>query len=329
MTNTAIRIGILGAARVAPYALIEPAARVPSIGVTAIASRSLDKARAFAARHGIPKAFGSYGALLADREIDAVYVALPPALHAEWTIRALDAAKHVLCEKPMAVQARQAAEMAGVARARRRVLQEAMHTRFSRVLQRQRELIRDGTLGPIVHIVSTFRHPNIPMLDEDFRLQAELGGGAALDLGCYAVSALRYVAGEEPEVRDAASRGRHAELDDWMRARIVFPSGATGTIECGFHGTFEAKAGVEVDCERGAVRTSPGGLLVTREGRGAQEEVVSSGSTYERQLDAFARQIRGELSEAPGPEDAIATARVLEAMYERAGLTPRGMHVSS
>jgi predicted dehydrogenase len=318
-----LRIGILGAARVAPCALIEPAHRVGGIAVVAVASRSLEKAQAFATSYAVPKTFDSYASLLADEEIDAVYVALPPSLHAEWTMRAFDHGKHVLCEKPMAMHAPQGEEMAARARASGCVLQEAMHTHFSRVFQRQRDLVRDGTLGRIVRIASTLRLPNVPMIDGDFRMQARLGGGAGMDLGCYAAAGLRYIAGEEPDVVDAMCRSRVPEIDDWMQASVVLPSGATGVIECGFHGEFAPRLAVEIDCERGTIRRGAGGLVVTRDGQ-ASHEAVSLVNTYEQQLEAFVRQIRGEPSNAPAPEEAIRTARVLDAMYQRAGLAPRG-----
>lgn len=320
--NSSIKIGILGAARVAPYALIEPARQITSVRVEAVASRSLMKAQTFARQHRIPKAFDSYEALI-DDAIDAVYIALPPALHAKWTLRALERGKHVLCEKPLALNASLAREMARAARESNRVLQEGVHTLYSPVLRRQREFVRSGELGRVVHIASIFRHPNVPMLADDFRLQRDLGGGAALDLGCYAVAAFRYVAGEEPEVREVSFESVVTGVDSWMHARVTFPSGSTGLIECGFRGTYAAKFAVEVECERGWSRTTPTGLTYAREGQ-VMSETISSGNTYVRQLEAFVRQVRGESSDAPSVEDAIATACVVDAMYSRAGLVSPG-----
>jgi predicted dehydrogenase len=317
-----IRIGILGAARVAPYALIDPARRNPAVSIAAVASRSLPKAQVFAARHAIARVFDSYADLLGDDAIDAVYIALPPAAHSEWTLRALEQGKHVLCEKPLATSAGLADAMVAAARRRQRILQEGMHTRYSRALQRQRALTLGGTLGRVVQVASTFRHPNIPMLHDDFRLRFDAGGGAALDLGCYAVTALRYVTGQEPVVRDAISQCCAPDVDCWMQARLALPSGATATVECGFRGDYDARFGLEVECERGAIRVGPMGLTVTRDGQTTQE-AIAPGATYQLQLDAFVHQMCGEVSEAPPDDDAVATARVIDAMYERAGLAPR------
>ena len=136
--TTPLRFGILGAARIAPMALIQPARRVPEAQVVAIAARDGAKARAFAAKHGIPRVHESYDALLADPELDAIYNPLPNGLHCEWTIRALRAGKHVLCEKPIASNASEAQQMADAARETGRVLVEAFHWRYHPLAKRVR-----------------------------------------------------------------------------------------------------------------------------------------------------------------------------------------------
>src|ERR1700676_3696443 len=142
-----IRFGVLGAARVAAYGLLAPARETQGGEVNAIASRTLQKAEKFAADHGIEHGFGSYEALLEARDIDAVYIALPPALHHDWTRRAIEAGKHVLCEKPLAANAQQAEELVLLARKHDRVLVEAMHIRYMERLRRQRELVGGGGIG--------------------------------------------------------------------------------------------------------------------------------------------------------------------------------------
>jgi len=219
-----IRFGVLGTARVAPYALLAPAKEMQDVEVSGIASRTLQKAEEFAARHGIPRSFGSYDALLESAEIDAVYVALPPALHYEWARRAIEAGKHVLCEKPLAENAQRAQELTLFAKQHGRVLVEGMHMRYLDRLHRQRELVASGDLGRLVRIESCLRTPYMRMAKDDFRLRFELGGGAALDLGCYAVSNLRYLAGEEPEVLSVRHKCSSPEVDRWMRATLRFPS---------------------------------------------------------------------------------------------------------
>jgi predicted dehydrogenase len=213
-----IRIGVLGTARVVSYGLVAPARETPAIEVTAIASRSQQKAQEFAKTYGIPKAFGSYRELLDCTDIDAVYVALPTALHYEWARRAIEAGKHVLCEKPLAANADLAQKLATCAKQHDRVLLEGMHMRYSTQLRRQRELVASGQFGRLLRIESCFRSPFARMAQGDFRTNFDLGGGVALDLGCYAVSCMRYVAGEEPEVVSVRHKCFSPQVDRWMRA---------------------------------------------------------------------------------------------------------------
>lgn len=317
-----VRIGLLGASRAAVKGIIEPARRTPGVRIEAIASRSREKASAFARTHSIPRALGAYDALLDDPSIDAVYIGLPTALHSAWTLRALERGKHVLCEKPLAVNASLARLVTSVARKRGLVLQEGLQFRFLPTLRRQLEIARGGTLGSIRNLVSIFRHPGIPMAANDFRLDFALGGGSALDLGCYAVACLLYVAGEEPQVLTSKAECIRPEVDRWMRSTLKFPSGITGVVECGFRGTFTPSFGLSVECERGTLSWGPRGVVCVREGKAVTEECPSS-DPYDAQLAAFLGQVQGEPSETAALERTIATAAVLDAMYERAGLAPR------
>jgi predicted dehydrogenase len=165
------------------------------VEVTGIASRTPQKAEEFAARHGIQHAFGSYEALLRSTDINAVYVALPTGIHCEWARRALEAGKHVLCEKSLAENVQQAESLFQLAAQHRLVLVEAMHIRYLERLRRQREFVAGGKLGRLICIESSFRSPFVRFSEDDFRLRREFGGGAALDVGRYAVSGLRYVSG--------------------------------------------------------------------------------------------------------------------------------------
>jgi predicted dehydrogenase len=318
-----IRFGSLGTARVVPYGLLAAAKDTPGVEVRAIASRTLQKAEAFAARYGIQRGFGSYEALLEARDIDAVYIALPPALHYDWARRAIEAGKHVLCEKPLAENAQLAEELTLAARRFRRVLVEGMHTRYLDRLHRQRELAAGGELGRVLRIESCLRTPYMRMAKDDFRLRFELGGGAALDLGCYAVSCLRYIAGEEPEILSARHKCSSPQVDRWMRAVLRFPSGVEGVVEFGFRGFYMPRAGVVVTCENGWIRWDGEGLAYAKGGNVIRESFPTK-STYQLQLAAFVKSIRGEESDALAPDDAVLTARVLDAIYEKAGLAVRG-----
>ena len=318
----ALRIGVIGTARVVPAGLVQPAQGVSDVRIEAVASRSFETARSFAAAHGIRRSFGSYQELLDDREIDAVYVALPTVLHAEWVRRALESGKHVLCEKPLAPNAAVAQQLVACARENHRVLLEGMHVRYLRKLHRQRELVAGGAFGRLRRIESCFRVPKIPMAGGDFRLRFELGGGSGLDLGCYAVSGLRYVAGEEPEVLKVSCRRAAPQVDRWMRAVCRLPSGAEGVAECGFRGWYSIRLGVAVECEGGWIRWEQGGL-VHKNGSETVHEAIPDDWTYQLQLQAFVDSARGKPSAALPPDDAVANASILDQMYAAAGLAPR------
>jgi predicted dehydrogenase len=244
MPETILRIGILGAARIAPYALIRPARSMPEVQIAAIAARDPDRARRFARKHGIPKVHNSYAALIEDSNIDAVYNALPNSLHAVWTLRALQAGKHVLCEKPMASNAHEAARMAEAAQAAGRLLVEAFHYRYHPLALRMKEIIDSGELGHLAHFEASFC---VLIPDPgNIRFRYDCAGGSTMDVGCYAINLLRYLAAAEPEVTQATARLLTAQIDRYMEADFRFPSGATGRFRCAHlsFGLFAANAKV-------------------------------------------------------------------------------------
>ena len=318
-----IRFGVLGTGRIVPNGLLAPAKETPGVIVSAVASRIPHRAEAFAARYGIQDGYGSYEALIRNKDIDAVYIALPPALHFDWARRAIEAGKHVLCEKPLAENAQLAQELALSAKRHGRVLLEGMHARYLDRLRRQRELVAGGELGRLLRIESCIRTPYMRMARDDFRLRYELGGGAALDLGCYAVSCLRYLAGEEPEVLSVRHRCSGAQVDRWMCAMLRFPSGVEGVVEFGFRGLYLPRARLIATYENGWVRGEGDKLVHAKNGNLVRESFPPM-STFKLQLDAFVKRIRGEESNAVSPDDAVLTARVLDALFEKAGLARRG-----
>ena len=318
-----IRFGVLGTARVVPYGLLAPARETDGVEVTAVASRTQQRAEEFAAANGIRRAFGSYEALLGSDEVDAVYIALPPAFHHDWGCRAIEAGKHVLCEKPLGENAQQAQELALLAKRHGRVLLEGMHIRYLARLQRQRQLAVSGELGPMLRIEACLRTPYMRMAKGDFRLRFELGGGAALDLGCYAVSCLRYIGGEEPEVLSVRHKCRGAYVDRWMRVALGFPSGVEGAVEFGFRGFYMPRGGVVVTCRNGWIKEDGESLVYTMNGKEVRESFPQQ-SSFKLQLSEFVKSIKGEESNALPPDDAVLTARVLDAIYEKAGLPLRG-----
>src|SRR5688572_8381352 len=179
-----IRIGILGAARIAPRGIVTPADDTLGAEVVAVAARDIDRARDFAAKHSIPMAFGSYGEMIARDDIDMVYVALPPSLHLRWCVAALADGKHVLVEKPFAMNAEEAAQLVAASRASGKHLVEAFHYRFHPLFERALSIVRSGRLGRLRHIEADF-NVSIPNKEGELRYTESLGGGALMDLGCY------------------------------------------------------------------------------------------------------------------------------------------------
>jgi predicted dehydrogenase len=173
----------------------------------------------------------------------------------------------------------------------------------------------------LLSVESCFRMPYWPMAKDDFRRRFELGGGAALDVGCYAASCLRYVAGEEPEILSVTHKCLSPQIDRWMRATLRFPSGVEGAIEFGFRGLYLPRDGVWVTGEKGRIKWDGKGLVLERDGKETREPLPTK-STYQLQLEAFAQCVRG--GRPPPGNDAFLTARVLDAMYEKAGLALRG-----
>lgn len=326
MTGPPLRIGVLGAAQITPSALIGPARRVDSVEVVAVAARDPQRAEAFAKRHRIGRVHPSYEALVADPEIDAVYNPLPNSLHAEWTMRALEAGKHVLCEKPLASNAAEAEQMVACAKRCDRKLVEAFHYRFHPLAARMREVVAE--LGEIEHVEMSFCVP-LPF-PRDIRYRWDLAGGALMDTGCYAISIVRWLADAEPEVLSARARLARRNVDRWMRAELRFPKGVSGRITTALFSATLLKIVARVRGSRGEMRVlNPilpqlyHSLVWTCDGVRRRERVEGE-ATYTHQLRAFAEHVA---SDAPLPvdgRDSIANLRVIDAIYRAAGLPLRG-----
>ncbi len=323
-----VRIGILGAARIAPAAAIKPARNIGEATITAVAARDRSRADSFALKHGIPNVRDSYAALVADPEIDAIYNPLPNGLHAEWTIAALEAGKHVLCEKPFTANAKEAEDVAAVAARTGLVVMEAFHYRYHPLAKRMREIVESGELGTTRRVETALCFP-LPKFS-DIRYQYDLAGGATMDVGTYTVHMARLLGCEEPTVVSAEAKLRTPDVDRAMRAELTFPSGHTGRITCSMWSTWFIQTYARVTGERGELHvinpTSPQlwhRMRVKSDGK-ARTEKFSRRPTYEYQLEAFcAAVLRGQPTLTP-PEDSIANMRVLDAIYIAAGMTPRG-----
>ncbi|HZR85109.1 MAG TPA: Gfo/Idh/MocA family oxidoreductase [Candidatus Binatia bacterium] len=328
MADAPLRIGILGAARIAPMALVRPARSVPEARVEAVAARDPERARRFAAKHGIARAHDSYDALLADPALDAIYNPLPNGLHCAWTIRALEAGKDVLCEKPIAANADEAAQMAEAARRTGRKLVEAFHWRYHPLAARMLEVLASGELGAVRDVETRFCIP-LPM-PNDIRYRIELAGGATMDTGCYAIHALRTLAGAEPEVVSARARLLRPEIDRAMAAEMRFADGRTGRMSCALLSARLFAISATVRGDRGEMRVfnfvAPQFYhrLTVRTPTGTRRERVAGDASYVHQLRAFVDHVRRDAPVPTGPEDAIANMRVIDAVYDRAGLRRRG-----
>src|ERR1700685_4560896 len=223
-----VRIGILGAARIAPMALIKPSRELADIAVTALAVRARARARRFAARHGIATVHDSYQTLLADPDIDAVYNPLPNSLHGRWTRAALLAGKHVLCEKPFTANAEEAREIADVASTSDRIVMEAFHYRYHPLARRIEQIVSSNELGKLRRVEAALCFP-LPKFS-DIRYDYSLGGGATMDAGCYAVHMVRTFGGATPEVVAAQAKLRDPQVDRAMTAELRFAGGHTGRV---------------------------------------------------------------------------------------------------
>jgi predicted dehydrogenase len=315
-----LRIGLLGAARIAPTAVIVPAKARDDVVVTAVAARDKAKAEAFAATHDIPQVADRYDALIHRDDVDVVYVGLPVAGHAEWTVKALEAGKAVLCEKSFCMDAAEAKAMVAAGQRAGRPLIEAYHYRFHKVMRRAGAIVASGELGRLTSARASF-NVTIAYSPDEIRWRADQGGGALGDLGCYPLHALRTLIGAEPEV---------------LASRIVEQHGvdASTWARLGFGG-FEAEMGCSMIPERrDAALTITGerGQLdilnylapqigcrftVTLDGV-TREEPVDGPTTYAAQLEHLVEVMAGRTEPLTGGLDAIRMMTAMDAIKAKA-----------
>jgi D-xylose 1-dehydrogenase (NADP+, D-xylono-1,5-lactone-forming) len=312
-----LALGILSTARI-NRAVLTGAGLSDRVDVVAVGSRDVARAEAYAAEHGIERAHGSYEALLEDPEVEAVYVSLPNSLHVDWSIRALEAGKHVLCEKPLdrrpeeVERAFDAAERAG------RILMEAFMYRHHPQTKRLAELVAGGAIGELRLVRSSF---SFPLSDEaNVRLRAELDGGSLMDVGCYCVSGSRLLA-REPAAVSAQQVVGPTGVDVRFAATMSFRDGALAHFDCGFdvddRSEFEAvgSEGTIVVRDPWLIRESA--LEVRRDGEVERVELENP-NRYRLELENLADASRGEAEPLLGREDALGQARAIEALYRAA-----------
>jgi predicted dehydrogenase len=328
-----LRIGTLGTSRISLPALLEPAGSVPAVTVAAVAARDTARAEHFALRHGIARAYGSYQEMLDDPGIDAIYNPLPNSLHGPWTLRAIAAGKHVLCEKPFTSNADEAAQVVQAAADSGLVVMEAMHYRYHPLITRLREVVNE--LGPVRHLQcwTSFAIAS----PDDIRYDFTLAGGALMDGGCYAIDCLRLLGASdgqgEPSVTgalaDPVTGATEATADRSLAVRLSFPGGTTGWFESSFTRDGEFRADLHVICEDGLVQLDNfifphrARLVATRDGAVVADETGIEETTYVYQLRAFAAAIAGGDPVPTSAEHAAVTMRLIDDAYRAAGLAVR------
>ncbi|OLB64404.1 MAG: oxidoreductase [Actinobacteria bacterium 13_2_20CM_2_72_6] len=320
------RIGVLGAAAIAPHAVVKPAREIPGVTVAAVAARDPVRAREFAARHGIPAVYGDYAALVAAEDIDAVYIPLPNGLHGAWTLRALAAGKHVLCEKPFTANAEEARAVAAAAAASDRVVMEAFHYRYHPLTDRVRQLLADGVIGTVRHVEAHMCFP-LPKFS-DIRYNLALAGGAVMD-ACYPLHALRTFGPGEPSVVSASAKLRGTGVDRAMDVRLSYPDGATGRAISSMWSRRLLDVSLRITGAAGSIRVfnfiAPHYYhrLTVRTRDGRRVEKVPGPSTYTCQLRAFRAAVVDGAPVSTDAADAVPTMRLIDDAYLAAGLEPR------
>lgn len=323
-----IRFGTLGAARITPRALIYPCMDEPRANVVAMAARDRGRAEAFAAQHHIATVLDGYAELVAHGDIDAVYVPLPISEHHRWTLAALAAGKHVLCEKSFAANAREAEDMAGAARQAGRVLMDAFHYRYHPVFLRARELYRSGELGDIREIEAVF---HVPVRDpQDIRMSYATGGGVTMDIGCYPISWARHITGSEPDNVEATAEVGPPDVDVRLEATLTFPGGivARTSGDMSPDTTLTARLSVTGSAGRfdliNPLAPQMGHQLRVRVGSGERVETFDRRPSYGYQLDAFLDAVEHGAPLSTDADDAVRQMRVIDRCYQSAGLPLRG-----
>jgi predicted dehydrogenase len=325
-----LRMGVLGAARIAERAIVVPA-RLTGTRLVAVAARDRSRAEEFATTHGVERVHDSYEDLLADPDIEAIYNPLVNGLHAPWNLAAIAAGKHVLSEKPFASNADEAEEVRDAAEQAGLVAADGFHWLYHPVAERILELLASGDLGELLKVEATMHIPD-PGPD-DPRWSLALAGGAIMDVGCYALHAHRVLAhwgGGEPVLAAAHGRERAGApgLDESAEAELRYPSGATGVARCRMTGQ-----GVEMSLlvtgTKGSV-LAPNFVLPQTDDRvevrtGDSEWVEALGTrpSYAYQLDAFTAAVRDGASMPTDADDAVATMRLIDQWYRAIGLEPR------
>lgn len=320
--------GVLGVAKIATAKVIPAMQRGALTHVAAIASRDGARAAAAATLLGIPKSYGSYEALLADPEIEAIYNPLPNHLHVPWTIRALEAGKHVLCEKPVALTAEEARQLIAARDRAGRQVAEAFMVRHHPQWLRARALVREGRIGEVRAIQTFFSYYNDD--PANIRNQLDIGGGALYDIGCYALVTARFLFEAEPARLVAAiDRDPAMGVDRLTSGLVEFPGGRHLTFTCSTQVSAHQRVTVvgtqgriEIDVPFNADPTAPSRIRIDDgrdlKGGGQVVEDIDLCDQYTLQGDAFSRVVRGEAALDYPIEDAVWNLRLIDCLFRSA-----------
>lgn len=320
-----IRIGLLGAARITPRAVIDPAAGHHAAKVRAVAARDPERATAFAERHGIPVVYDGYEALVTSDDIDLVYNALPVNHHAKWSIAALNAGKHVLCEKPLAMNHAEASAMVAAAERNGRRLVEAFHYRYHPLYLEFLEWLRAGRIGTPQSLTAVF---NAPIRDEptEIRRRIDTGGGAMMDLGCYALRWAQDVAGVPVASVESRAMLTDAGVDESMEATLTFDDGLVADISTSMHADNAFEARLDVEGSAGRIRfdnplaPQNGSRLELIAPGGNETATVDTRPTFAWQLDAVVEAIRTGGALPTEGEAILQQQALIDDVYAAAGL---------
>ncbi len=320
-----INWGVLGNATIARVCVIPAIQKSRNGRVRAVASRAPERAEALALAHDVPHAYGSYEALLADPAIDAVYIPLPNHLHHPWTMRALAAGKHVLCEKPLARNAAEAQEMVDAAAAADLLLMEAFMYRFHPRSRKIKQLVDDGALGEprLIRTAFTFNLGD----GDNIRLHPEMGGGALLDTGCYGVSLARWLLGAEPTGVQAQAVYGPTGVDLNVVGTLRFESGALAVIEASFVSALQQT--YSIIGSAGAIELPHDAFIPWEKEarfsqRGVEDEAgdihtIPGADEYQLMVEHFAEAVLGQAPLAFDPADSVRSMAVLDRLARAAG----------
>lgn len=325
-----LRLGLLGAARITDLAVVKPA-RITGTELVAVAARDPDRAAAFADRHGVTRVHRTYLDVINDPDVEAVYNPLANSLHAPLNQAILAAGKHVFTEKPSASNAAEAEQVAADVTRSGRQFFEGFHYLWHPLVARLHEVLASGEIGELRHVESVMDMPAPDATDPRWSL--ELAGGALMDLGCYSLHSLRILApyaGGEPALVSAtgAERPGHPGVDEWLTARLEFPSGVTATAGCNMASDHHQMSHRLVGSAGEAVITDfvnphNDDRLVVTTSSGTRTEHLGNRSSYTYQLEAFTTAVRTGVPARTDAADAVRTMRLIDQCYEAVGLQPR------